>query len=227
MTLGIIRVLTTDDDAVLLEHGRLIKAQYGIASVSRCIPDQPTGIFDAATEQRAVPKIVELGRQMEAEGVRALFLSCAADPGLAALRAAVSIPVVSAGSAAARVAALTGLPVAVLGIGAEAPRPFRALLGEAVPYARPDGVTKTNDLLTPEGAAAALATARRLHEEGAKVIAFSCTGLSTIGLAARIREHIGCVAVDAVAAAGMFAVEMLGAARLTRVAQVPQSSQLH
>ncbi|KND59107.1 hydantoin racemase [Candidatus Burkholderia verschuerenii] len=214
MTLGIIRVLTTDDDAVLLEHGRLIEAQYGIESVTRCIPDQPTGIFDADTEARAVPKIVALGRQMEADGVRALFLSCAADPGLAELRAAVSIPVVSAGSAAARVAELIGLPVAVIGIGAQAPKPFRALLGEDVAYARPEGVTKTNDLLTPEGSATALETARRLHAQGAKVIAFLCTGLSTIGLAARIREHIGCVAVDAVAAVGMFAVEMLGAARL-------------
>lgn len=213
MTLGIIRVLTTEDEAVLFEHGRLIQAQYGIDSVSRCIPDQPTGIFDAATEALAVPKIVALGRQMEAEGARALFLSCAADPGLADLRAAVGIPVVSAGSAAARVAAMLGLPVAVLGIGAQAPRPFRALLGEHVAYARPEGVTKTNDLLTPLGRASALETARRLHEAGAQVIAFSCTGLSTIGLAATIRERIGCIAVDAVTAAGMFAVEMLGAAR--------------
>jgi allantoin racemase len=213
MTFGIIRVLTTNDDAVLLEHGRLIKAQYGIDSVTRCIPDQPTGIFDADTEARAVPKIVELGRQMEADGARALFLSCAADPGLADLRPAVTIPVVSAGSASARVAALLGLPVAVLGIGAHAPQPFRALLGEDIPYARPEGVTKTNDLLTPEGKRAALDAAQRLHEQGAKVIAFSCTGFSTIGLAAQIREHIGCVAVDAVAAAGMFVVEMLGPAR--------------
>ncbi|MEX3978280.1 aspartate/glutamate racemase family protein [Paraburkholderia sp. EG287A] len=140
-------------------------------------------------------------------------MSCAADPGLTELRAAVDIPVVSAGSASARVAALLRLPVAVIGIGAQAPRPLRTLLGQDVAYARPKGVTKTNDLLTPEGAAAALETARRLHEAGAQVIAFSCTGFSTIGLAATIGERIGCVAVDAVAAAGMFAVEMLGAAR--------------
>ncbi|PVX76980.1 Asp/Glu/hydantoin racemase [Paraburkholderia unamae] len=214
MTLGIIRVLTTQDEAVLLEHGRLIKAQYGIDSFTRCIADQPTGIFDAHTEALAVPKIVALGRQMEADGARALFLSCAADPGLALLREAVGIPVVSAGSASARVAALTGLPVAVLGIGAQAPLPFRRLLGEDVAYARPEGVTKTNDLLTPEGQAAALHAVRRLHEAGARVIAFSCTGLSTIGFAATIREHIGCFAVDAVSAAGMFAAELLGPARL-------------
>ncbi|MEX3978281.1 hypothetical protein AB4Y45_04750 [Paraburkholderia sp. EG287A] len=71
MTLGIIRVLTTQNEAVLLEHGRLIKAQYGIDSFSRCIPGQPTGIFDAATEALAASKIVELGRQMEADGARA------------------------------------------------------------------------------------------------------------------------------------------------------------
>lgn len=211
MRLGIIRVLTTDDEKVLLEHGRLIEAQYGLRSFTRCIPDQPSGVFDEITEARAVPKIVALGREMEESGAGALFLSCASDPGLAELRAAVRVPVIGAGSAAARVAAMLGLPVAVIGVGAKAPRPFRALLDEKVRYARPSGVTTTNDLLTPVGAAAALDSARALHAEGIQVIAFACTGLSTIGLAATIREQIGCAVVDAVSAAGMFAVELLRA----------------
>jgi Asp/Glu/hydantoin racemase len=212
MNLGIIRVLTTDDDGILGEHGRMLQSQYGIASFTRCIPDQATGIFDDVTEAHAIPEIITLGRQMQEAGAKALFLSCAADPGLAALRAAVAIPVISAGSAAARVAALLARPTAVMGIGDGAPAPFRRLLGEKVLYARPEGVTKTTDLLTPEGRRASLETARRLHAQGIQVIAFSCTGFSTIGLAQEIRTHIGAVAVDAVSAAGMFAVEMLGAA---------------
>lgn len=211
MTLGIIRVLTTRDDTVLLEHARLLEREYGLRSVTRCIEDQPNGIYDAASEVLAVPKILRLGRELEQQGCQALFLSCAADPGLDALRAAVAIPVVSAGSAAGRVARYLGLPAAVMGIGVAAPAPLRRLLGEDVPYARPAGVSKTTDLLTPIGREAAMSCAWHLHASGAQVIVFSCTGLTTIGLAPRIREEIGCAAVDAVSAAGMFAVEWLGA----------------
>lgn len=209
MSLGIIRVLTTTDGRVLGEHGRLLERDYGIHSTSRCIPDQPNGIHDDATEALAVPKIVALGQEFEREGCRALFLSCAADPGLAQLRRAVRIPVFSAGSSAARIAQNLALPVAVLGITAEAPRPFRAILGEDVAYARPEGVTCTNDLLRPDGKARAVACVRGLMDSGARVIAFSCTGFSTIGLAAVLRAELGCVAIDAVAAAGMFASEAL------------------
>jgi allantoin racemase len=209
-TLGIIRVLTTSDDRVLQEHGRILESRYGLKTLTRCIGEQPNGIFDAPSEALAVPKIVELGREMVGAGCGALFLSCAADPGLAELRAAVNVPVISAGSAAARIAANLALPVAVLGIGTKAPAPYRALLGEDVPYARPEGVKQTTDLLKPEGLDSALVCAKGLLADGARVIAFACTGFSTIGLASYLRERLGCVAIDAVDAAGMFAVEMLG-----------------
>lgn len=206
--LGIIRVLTHDDAHFVEEHGRLIQQEYGIASVSRCIADQRSGIFDAQSEALAVPKIVALGQALQAQGCRALFLSCAADPGLAQLRAAVTIPVVSAGSAAASIAAMLKRPVAVMGIGEAAPAPFRALLGENVRYARPEGVTKTTDLLTPEGRASALDCADKLYQEGAEVIAFSCTGFSTIALADAIRTKLDKTAIDAVSAAGLFASQL-------------------
>jgi allantoin racemase len=57
MSLGIIRVLTTMDDGVLGEHGRLLEREYGIRSVSRCIPDQSWGIHDVQTELLAIPKV--------------------------------------------------------------------------------------------------------------------------------------------------------------------------
>lgn len=202
--LGIIRVLTHDDPDFVGEHGRLIHHAFGIDSVSRCIADQRTGIFDAHSEARAIPKIVALGKELEAAGCRALFLSCAADPGLALLHQAVSVPVIGAGSAAASVAALLRRPVAVMGIGAEAPAPFRLLLGEDVCYARPQGITNTTDLLTPQGQEAALACADRLYSQGIEVIAFSCTGFSTIALADAINRQLGKIAIDAVNAAGLF-----------------------
>lgn len=207
--LGIIRVLTLDDAHFVEEHGRLIQQEYGIASISRCIDEQRNGIFDAASEALAVPKIIALGKSLEAQGCTALFLSCAADPGLALLRAAVTIPVVAAGSASASIAAMLKRPVAVMGIGAAAPAPFRTLLGEEVLYARPEGVTKTTDLLTPEGRASALACADKLYQQGVEVIAFSCTGFSTIALADAIRVKPGRIAIDAVSAAGLFASQLV------------------
>ncbi|NDL64928.1 hydantoin racemase [Enterobacteriales bacterium SAP-6] len=202
--LGIIRVLTHDDRQFVEEHGRLIQREYGIVSLSRCIPDQRKGIYDDASQILAVPKIVALGQALQAEGCSALFLSCAADPGLAELRRAVTIPIISAGSASASVAAMLKRPAAVMGIGADAPLPFKQLLGESVIYARPEGVFNTTDLLTPQGRESALSCADTLYRQGAQVIAFSCTGFSTIALADSIRQHLGKIAIDAVSAAGLF-----------------------
>lgn len=206
--LGIIRVLTHQDQNFVEEHGRLIHQQYGLDSISRCIPDQPKGIFDDASEAIAVPKIIALGQQFQAEGCDAIFLSCAADPGLEALRKTVMIPVISAGSASASIAAMLQRPVAVMGIGAEAPRPFKALLGETVIYARPEGVLNTTDLLSSHGRQNALACADELYRQGIEVIAFSCTGFSTICLADAINQQLGQIAVDAVRAAGLFASQL-------------------
>jgi allantoin racemase len=203
MTVGIIRVLTTNDRSVLEEHARLLRAAYGLECITRCIPDQPHGIYDDVTEEQAVPKIVALGQALHREGCTSLILSCAGDPGIQALRKAVPIPVVGAGSATARAAAILGLPFAVLGITDSPPRPFTEILGATVPYGRPAAVNRTTDLMTPAGREAALESARALYEQGARVIAFSCTGYSTIGLAEDIRKKLGGAVVDAVLAAGM------------------------
>jgi Asp/Glu/hydantoin racemase len=90
-----------------------------------------------------------------------------------------------------------------MGIGVAAPAPFRTLLGEHVPYGRARGVTQTTDLLEPERLQGAVDCAEAMMKAGACVIAFSCTGFSTIRLAPVLRERLGCVAIDAVDAAGM------------------------
>jgi Asp/Glu/hydantoin racemase len=96
---------------VLLEHERILQQRYGLRSLTRCIPDQHNGIFDDQSEALAVPKIVEMGRELFATGCKALLLSGAAYPGLALLRAVVAMPVVSAGNSAARLTAHVGLPM--------------------------------------------------------------------------------------------------------------------
>ena len=60
---GLIRVVTLEDRALLNLHGKMIETYYPqLRVVSQSIPDQPHGIHDAATEDLAVPKIIALAK---------------------------------------------------------------------------------------------------------------------------------------------------------------------
>jgi allantoin racemase len=207
--IGIIRVFTTDQEEVLQQHGKVIAQSFGVPTVTKCIPDQPLGIFNDETEAIAVPKIVELGKQMEKEGCSVLVISCAADPAISELRKEVSIPVIGAGSAAALTALAIGEPVGVLGITETPPAVIEQLLGNfLVGNKKPEGVSNTIDLMTPAGRQNALDAAKKLLDQGAKVLVFACTGFSTIGLADLLREEIKVPIIDAVEAEGMFAATL-------------------
>src|SRR5699024_9670261 len=105
--LGIVRVLTTDQEDVLQEHGKRIKEIFQIESASQCIPYQPTGIYDDESEAVSIPKIVELVQQMaEDEKIDAITISCAADPALDEANAVVNIPVLGAGVCGAHAASM-------------------------------------------------------------------------------------------------------------------------
>lgn len=75
--LGIIRVLTTDQDNILQEHSKKMEESYQIKSITRCIPSQPNGIYDDESEKEAIPKIVKLVEEMEKdESLEAITISC-------------------------------------------------------------------------------------------------------------------------------------------------------
>ncbi|MCL6633541.1 MAG: aspartate/glutamate racemase family protein [Alicyclobacillus herbarius] len=203
--IGVIRVVTLNDQRLLEEHGDIIAAKYGLDVTSFCIPNQPYGIYNDETEREAVPKIIDLAERLEKDGVEAVVVSCAADPAVAELRGRLSIPVIGAGSSAALVARGVGLPAGVLGITGEAPRVVKDTLGDLfVGYAKPQDVTNTKDLLNPRGQQQAVQASRLLLEQGAKAIVFACTGYSTIGLANVLRRELDCVVVDGVEAEGLF-----------------------
>jgi allantoin racemase len=207
--IGIIRVFTTDQEEVLQQHGKVIAQSFDVPTVSKCIPDQPLGIFNDETEAIAVPKIIELGKKMEKDGCSVLVISCAADPAISELRKEVSIPVIGAGSAAALTALAIGEPVGVLGITETPPAVIEQLLGNfLVGYIKPEGVSNTTDLMTPAGRHNAIDAAKKLLDRGAKVLVFACTGFSTIGLADLLREEINVPIIDAVEAEGMFAATL-------------------
>lgn len=204
--IGLIRVVSNLDDQRLHSHARAIQHLVGEEILTRAIPDQPDGVHDDETFAAAVPKIVDLGRQFAAEGARLVLISCAADPGLAELRAELNIPVIGAGSVGAALALASGGAVGVLGITPDVPAAVTDVLGgRLVADLVPAGVTSTIDLMRPESYQRALEAAEDLKRAGAESILFACTGLTTIGLAADVLARTGLPVVDAVMAAGALA----------------------
>lgn len=202
MKVGVIRVLTTTNEDLLNAHGRALADAYGYSITSHCIPGQFKGVYDDKTFQAAVPKIVALAEQLSPD-VDALIVSCAADPGLAEAIQAVQIPVVGAGSAAAAMALKLGTAVGVLDLTPTTPAAIADVLGNhLVATVTPAGVNATTDLLTPEGRDATIDAARELIEAGADVILLGCTGMTSIGVAADLRNLFMIPVVDAVLAAG-------------------------
>jgi allantoin racemase len=206
--IGLIRVVSFTDARVANLHGELLEKRFPeMQVVSRCIPDQPEGIFDDASETIAVPKIIELGAAMAREdGIAALIISCAADPAVRQLRERLRIPVVGAGSASACVALTIGDKVGTLGITEGTPSCMKAILaGRLVAEVRPRGVKNTLDLMKPEGRQSAFSALDALVQAHAGVIALACTGYATLGIAADLQKRAGIPVVDAVEAAGLMA----------------------
>lgn len=224
--IGLIRVLTSSDETLLNAHGALLEKAYpGLRVESRCIPDQPEGIHSPAMEAHAVPKIVELARTAFAHKDM-IMVSCAEDPGVPQVRAALpGVPVIGAGEAAAALALKHSERIGIVGITDEAPKAYIRMFGAPlydaqgernadasdagpctlVANLRPHGVHSTLDLMDDEGRAACLASARALRDKGAGVIALGCTGMATIGIASAMEQASGLPVVDPVLAMGAFA----------------------
>jgi len=202
---GIVRVLTTQDERLLNAHGRLIEGHFPqFETISRCIEDQPEGIHDDRTSEIAVPKVVKLGRELESEGVGALIISCADDPGVDQLRNIVKIPVIGAGSAAASLALSLGGKVGVLIISDRTPDVIKKALGRSfLAEARPKGVATTLDLLREKESAHLFSAAEELKKKGADVVLLACTGYATIGIAKELRRRLGIPVVDPVLASAL------------------------
>ncbi|MBE0337881.1 aspartate/glutamate racemase family protein [Paenibacillus sp. 23TSA30-6] len=201
--LGIIRVLTMQDEVAIGLHGRVIEQRYGLPVTSVCIPDQPQGIYDDATDRESVPKIVVAAQQLVEQGCTSIGISCAADPALEETRQAVNVPVYGAGSCAAHLALTAASRVGVLTILEKAPPLIRRILGESyIGTERPEGVRTTLDLNTPQGKEAAMAAALRLQEKGAEAIVLACTGFVTMNFAPELERRLGIRAIDPIVALG-------------------------
>ncbi|MCG8500940.1 MAG: aspartate/glutamate racemase family protein [Firmicutes bacterium] len=206
--IGVLRVLTTDDQKALNLHGRLLEKYFPqFRTETRCIPEQYDGIYDEQTLKLAEPKIIRLATAW-AGSIDGLIISCAGDPAVAQLKKMLSIPVTGAGTATAAYSLNFGDKIGIIGIEEKAPANYNCILGDkAVNYIRPEGVNTTKDLQTRQGQQAVIKAGMQLKEQGAQAIALACTGMSTAGIAALLQEKISIPVVDPVLAEG---IVMLG-----------------
>ncbi|MGC8974659.1 MAG: aspartate/glutamate racemase family protein [Thermoprotei archaeon] len=210
-SIGLIRVLTLKDKELLNLHGRIIESAFPELRVfSRCIEDQPKGIYDRESEEVAKPKVLRLAKEFEKDGVDAVVISCAADPAVREARKELRIPVVGAGSAAASLALAYGERVGVLNLTEDTPEVVRRVLGpHLVAEGRPEGVKNTLDLMTEWGRRAAEEALKNLLKHDVDVIVLACTGYSTIGFARTAEVIAGVPVVDPVIAAGAAVLNIL------------------
>jgi allantoin racemase len=208
-TIGIIRVITTEDIVFLETHARLISEYLpGIAIeyVTECIREFPDGIPNEAEEKRAIPFVIETGISLvEKQDADSLFVSCAADPGVRELRKEVDVPVIGAGSASASIALLLGNRVAVLGIDEKPPAIVKKTLGKSFAgYAKPVSVKTTHDI---SGNLDKYIDISRdmVSDMNADALLLACTGLSTARIAPILEDALGIPVIDAVLVSGLVA----------------------
>jgi len=203
--IGLIRVATVTDEHLLNIHGKIIEEKFpNLEVISKCIKNQPKGVYDFESEKEAIPKIVSTGKILEKEGVQAIIVSCADDPGVSILRHEVKVPVIGAGTACASLASIYGVRVGVLGITDFPPTSMTKVLGEKlVAYEKPSNVHTTIDLAKNENAI--FKAAKRLISQNIDVLALGCTGYSTLNMANKLEKKFNKMVVDPVIAAGLYA----------------------
>ncbi|WP_311945992.1 aspartate/glutamate racemase family protein [Halomonas piscis] len=200
---GIMRVVTSEDHAFLKHHQRMIQAEHpALTFETRCLPDQPNGIHDAATLSHAQSQIETLASDWGHQ-LNGLIVSCAADPGLKKLKEILSVPVVGAGEACCEIALTHGSRIGVIGIGADAPPVFHAWLDDRlICYRQPNGVTCTHDIHTEEGKIAIIAAIQELKAENVDAVALACTGMATTDVAALVALYTNMPVINPVLATG-------------------------
>jgi Asp/Glu/hydantoin racemase len=204
-TIGLIRVATVTEANLLNMHGKVMEEKFpSLQVISKCIENQPKGVYDFESEKEAIPKIVSTGKILEKENVQAIIVSCADDPGVSILRHKVKVPVIGAGTACASLASIYGVRVGVLGITDLPPTPMTKVLGEKlVVYEKPRNVSTTVDLAKNEDAI--FKAAECLIGQNIDVLALGCTGYSTLNMADKLEKKFNKMVIDPVIAAGLYA----------------------
>jgi len=200
---GLVRVLTLHDEEALNIHGKLIEEKFpGLHVISRCIEGFPKGLYNFEIEKEAIPHIIRLISEFEKEGVKAIIVSCADDPGVEEARKIVKVPVIGAGTAAALVALVYGDRIGVLGITDEIPRPIKRILSDKiVGYEKPHNITNTLDI--EKNRDEIIKSAKKLMDLNIDALVLACTGYSTTRTSDILKRVIDIPIIDPVIASGL------------------------
>lgn len=200
---GLVRVLTLHDEEALNIHGKLIEEKFpGLHVISRCIEGFPKGLYNFEIEKEAIPHIIRLISEFEKEGVKAIIVSCADDPGVEEARKIVKVPVIGAGTAAALVALVYGDRIGVLGITDEVPRPIKRILSDKiVGYEKPHNITNTLDI--EKNRDEIIKSAKKLMDLNIDALVLACTGYSTTRTSDILKRVIDIPIIDPVIASGL------------------------
>ncbi|MEM2558918.1 MAG: aspartate/glutamate racemase family protein [Nitrososphaerota archaeon] len=210
-TIGLVRVLTMEDEEKLNLHGRIIeKAFPELKVVTKCIEDQPEGIYDLQSEELAKHKIIKLIKEFQDMNVDAVIISCAGDPAVTEARRIFKIPIIGAGSASASLALTCGERVGVIKITKEVPNIIRKILGpHLIAEESLENVGSVIDLMSEKGKTASINALKRLLEHDVEVIVLACTGFTTIGFKKLAEEITSVPVIDPILAAGAITLSIL------------------
>ncbi|MEM2122647.1 MAG: aspartate/glutamate racemase family protein [Candidatus Bathyarchaeia archaeon] len=212
---GIVRVVSLSDPETLNCHGRLLEEVLPeISTESRCIHDQPKGVYDENSKSEAAVKVVDLVREFS-KNVDALIVSCTEDPGVREAQEVSRVPVIGAGRAAASLSIYYGDNIGVLGLGKEPPKPFREVLRDRIKVYRGLNGGTTIDLFTPTGRDKALKAATDICRDKVDCLLLGCTGFTTINLYSKLRYRVTKPVIDPVIASGL--VALYEAKRIVRI----------
>lgn len=170
-------------------------AQPGVELSAAFLESGPPSVESRVDEAYALPDLIRIARQAEADGMDAVVIDCMADPGLATLREAVRIPVIgvaqTAMSMATNLAQTFGIVTVLDRIaplmtdlaalyGYE--RQFSGCLSIIVP------VLDIEENIEVVHLGLAEQSLKLVQDRGAQAIILGCTGF--FGCAAVVRKHL-------------------------------------
>lgn len=170
-------------------------------------PDGPGSIESAVEESLAVPGLLEAVPALEAEGFDALIVGCFGDPGLAAARELVGIPVVGPAQASAHLAAQLGLRFGILTVVDEVVPSLRRLMRSYGLDALLAGVWAVRVPVLElrerrdETLAALVAEGERAIAAGADALVLGCMSMGFLDVAAELGRRLELPVVNPVLAA--------------------------
>jgi len=175
----------------------------------RSLADGPASIESEWEGALVVPQLCDAVQRAQQDGFHAVIVGCFSDPGLAALRELVNIPIIGPGHAAIHVAAQLGTRIGVIsplesrGGGLVAAR-FRALgCGELFAGVRSIGMSVLDVARQREAVLDRLQQVGQasMREDGADVIVLGCMSMGFLGITDEVTKRLEIPVVNPVTAA--------------------------